>query len=77
MERDFEWENRVGFNPDIDYIAIVEQYNSLVGSRDSEGIEKLLRDQGGLIRLVGNAQYQKGLLTGRVIVRKWPKKLVQ
>lgn len=71
MERDIEWESRFGYNPGIDYSVLVDQYNSLVETRDRAGVVRLLRDQGGLLALLAKEQYQKAL-AGRVMSQERP-----
>lgn len=66
--RDLDWERRFCFNPDIDYIALIEKYNRMVADNDQDGISKLLKEQQGRIALIAKAGYQKEMLEGQSIL---------
>ncbi len=64
FRRELDWEQRVGFDPMVDYISILNDYNHFVEVKDKEAISKILNEQDGLIQLCAKASYQKGMKTG-------------
>ena len=56
--RDLEFESRYGYDENINYIDVVEQYNELVEQGRQDEAKSLLRVHGGIISLCGKRDYQ-------------------
>lgn len=60
-ERNWDYEERTGFCPDIDYRAEIDRFNELLKGNDEEGAVKILYKHGGRISLFGKMIYQEEL----------------
>lgn len=58
-QRDMDFEERYGFNPEIDYKAELDTYNKLVLDQDIEGLKMLVCSHGGRIAFLGKVYYYK------------------
>ncbi len=66
--RDPAFEKRWNFNPAIDYIALMDEYNSLVKAKDREAVRQFITEQGGYVEFGMKYQYQVGMRSGKVAI---------
>lgn len=67
QERNADFEARYNFDPHINYKAVIEEYNMLVGVKDYERAAAILKVHGGVIAMIGKYEYQKALLLAGLI----------
>lgn len=58
-----------GYDPSVDYEAVLTRYNEFAAKKDRDGIKALLREHGGIISLIGKHYYQHNQPKGEGCVR--------
>lgn len=53
-----DFEERHDYRPEIDYKEVIDEYNRLRSEGRKSEAQEILRQQGGIISLIGKAHYQ-------------------